>query len=99
MSFIDPNRVIKHVLYRKHCISVNKMYIKNLKLIDRELKDIVLVDNNPNSGLLQPDNLLVIKTFKSEMNDTELLGMVGLLKYLSRVEDVREVERHRERYY
>lgn len=65
LEFIDPESIIKHILYRKHCIQINNRYIKNLRLVNRGLKDIVLVDNNPYSGLLQPDNLLLVRSYNS----------------------------------
>ena len=40
------------------------MLLKNLKILNRDLKNTVLLDNSSNSGLLQPDNLLLAKTFR-----------------------------------
>lgn len=42
---IDPKKRIKHVLYREHCTILNKSYfLKNLKLLGRNLKQTILVD-------------------------------------------------------
>ena len=49
LDFIDGDRtVIKHRLYRQHCMSPAKnIYVKDLRVIgDRDLKDMVLVDNS-----------------------------------------------------
>ncbi len=34
-------------LYRVHCSYINKIYIKDLSKLGRPLKDVVIVDNNP----------------------------------------------------
>jgi CTD small phosphatase-like protein 2 len=42
---IDPKHRISHRLYRDHCIIVNKVYyLKNLKILGRDLKNVVLID-------------------------------------------------------
>lgn len=42
---IDPKKRIKHALYREHCTVLNKSYfIKNLRLLGRNLKQTILVD-------------------------------------------------------
>lgn len=45
ISMIDPKNRISHVLNRNHCIIVNKIYyLKNLKILGRDLKQTILVD-------------------------------------------------------
>lgn len=49
LDFIDPNRqIIKHRLYRQHCVNpCHGVYVKDLRIIaDRDIKDIILVDNS-----------------------------------------------------
>jgi len=42
---IDPKKRISHVLNRDHCIIINKLYyLKNLKILGRDLKNTILVD-------------------------------------------------------
>ena len=42
---IDPKKRISHVLNRDHCIVINKIYyLKNLKILGRDLKQVILVD-------------------------------------------------------
>jgi CTD small phosphatase-like protein 2 len=44
---IDPKQRISYILYRDHCIIVNKVYyLKNLKILGRDLKNTVLIDVN-----------------------------------------------------
>lgn len=45
MEIIDPKKRIKHVLYRQQCTILNKSYfLKNMKLLGRNLKQTILVD-------------------------------------------------------
>lgn len=45
LNLIDPKKRISHRLYREHCIVINKTYyLKNLKILGRDLKDIIIVD-------------------------------------------------------
>ena len=41
---IDPKNRIKYHLYREHCITLNNLCIKNLKLLNRDLTQLVLLD-------------------------------------------------------
>lgn len=42
---IDPKKRISYVLNRENCIIVNKAYyLKNLKILGRDLKQTILVD-------------------------------------------------------
>lgn len=78
---------------------MNKKYIKDLRLVSKKLKNIVLLDNNPNSGLIQPDNLLLIKTFRSEQEDNQLSNLEDFLIYLAKLDDVRSVKTHKDRFF
>ena len=83
LDFIDPDRqIIKHRLYRQHCVNpCHGVYVKDLRIIqDRQLKDIVLVDNSIISFAYQMDNGIPIKAFMRQENDEELLFMVTFLE-------------------
>lgn len=45
LNLLDPKKRIAHRLYREHCIVINKTYyLKNLKILGRDLQDIIIVD-------------------------------------------------------
>lgn len=49
LNHLDPDReIIKHRLYRQHCVNpISGVYVKDLRIIrDRDLKDILIVDNS-----------------------------------------------------
>ena len=66
------------------------MYIKDLRIVkNRELKDIVIVDNLVESFALQINNGIPILEFNGKEGDRELMKLVPFLKEISQVEDVR----------
>ena len=48
MDQIDPKReIFKARLYRQHCIRIDEVHVKDLRIIkDREIEDMVIVDNS-----------------------------------------------------
>ena len=91
LDIIDKNKVIKYRLNRSHCRHYQNIYIKDLKVINRNLKDMIIVDNNPESYLMNKENAIPILTWESDVNDRELIKLIPVLKYLSNVDDVRDV--------
>ena len=68
------------------------MYVKDLSLINRDLKDMVLVDNAAYSYAFQLENGIPILPFY-DGKDYELTALEGYLDKLYNVEDVREMNR------
>ena len=90
---LDINHFVTHRLFRENCIYEKGVYIKDLRNIGRELKNIIIIDNNPASYLKNEDNGIPILTWYDDMNDNELMKLIPLLKYLANVDDVRPVIR------
>ena len=92
LDFMDGDRIIiKHRLYRQHCVSPSKgIFVKDLRVIsDRDLKDIILVDNSIVSFAYQLSNGIPIAAFTGDTNDEELLYLVTYLEELFTQPDVR----------
>ena len=88
---LDKNNLIKKKLYRESCtLSEDRKYIKDLNTLNENLKNVILLDNNPNSYRYNKCNGLPIKTWHSEANDKELIKIIPFLTFLSTVDDVRE---------
>ena len=88
---LDRNKIIKYKLNRSHCIFIQGNYIKDLRVIKRPMKDLIIIDNNPISYAINPDNGIPILSWFDNPNDTELLKLIPLLKYLAKVNDVRPI--------
>lgn len=68
---IDKN-LISHRLYRKHTQFIDNKTVKDLSRIGRDLKKTILVDNVKDNARFQKDNLILIKSWYSDIFDTEL---------------------------
>lgn len=84
-------------LYREHCFKYTGdqeppvLYIKDLRVLGRDLAEVILVDNSLISFAFQTANGLLVRDFDPKKNpdDKELLHILPTLKNLSQVPDVR----------
>ena len=90
LDILDPENNIKYRLYRDHCTFINGIYIKDLKKLNRNLKDLIIVDNSPLAYAFDIDNGLPIKTWYEDKNDDELNKISKLLEFLAKTKDVRK---------
>ena len=90
LDIIDKKGFCPFRLFREHCTLINTSFVKDLKRLGRDLKDIIIVDNSPISYALNPDNGIPILSWFDDMNDRELYNITPLLEFLSFVPDVRE---------
>ena len=92
LNKLDPFNKIFYRLYREHCTKTAEgLFIKDLNKLGRNLKDVIIIDNNPISYKLNKTNGLPILTWHSIQNDNELMKLLPLLEYLANVDDVRPV--------
>ncbi|KAK4718159.1 hypothetical protein R3W88_016497 [Solanum pinnatisectum] len=91
---IDVGNRFSLRLYRPSTISTEyREHVKDLLCISKDLSQIVIVDNNPFSFLLQPLNGIPCIPFSAgQPHDIQLLEVIlPLLKHLSKQKDVRPV--------
>ena len=91
IDMLDKNKLTSGRLFRQHCLFNHGLYLKDIKIIKKDLKDTIIIDNNPVSYVMNQDNGLPILTWYDDLNDKELLNLIPLLKYLSTQNDVRDV--------
>ena len=74
IDFLDPgHQWVHHRLYRNNCIQIDGIYVKDLRiLIDRNPKDIIIVDNAAYSFAFQLNNGIPIISWYADMEDREL---------------------------
>lgn len=88
INILDKENKFKR-MFRQNCEHKNGKYIKDLNQIGQNYKDIIIVDNNPNSYLNNQENGIPIITWYDNFNDNELVKLIPVLEYLSKVNDVR----------
>lgn len=93
LDVLDTEKLIFKRLYRQHCINIeDKYFVKDLRIVqDREIKDMVLVDNSIISMAFNIDNGIPVAPFyRTTKNDEELLFLHSYLDELYHIEDIRE---------
>ena len=90
LDIIDKNNYCSHRLFREHCSMMGITYIKDLKKLGRDLKDVVIVDNSPLSYSFNKENGIPILAWFNDKNDKELYNLLPILEFLSIVNDVRD---------
>jgi Dullard-like phosphatase family protein len=88
---LDPNKTIfRHRLFRQHCaFKCGANFVKDLRILNRDMQKVVLVDNNPYSFLVQPNNGIPISSFIDDPSDKALVTLFDFLLALSPGSDVR----------
>jgi len=91
---IDSIDTSQRIMYRL-CREAHKYkgghYIKDLSRLNRDLSKVILIDFDPNSFQLNPENVLRVPKWNGDMDDTTLVDLAELLKmiHVNNVDDVR----------
>ena len=94
LNQLDLNdNIIKYRLYRQHITVVGFSVYKDLTKLGRDLSKIIIVDNFKENFKMQPNNGIFIKTWTSDVNDTQFIDLLKILKdiVICNVSDVRPV--------
>jgi len=96
LNHLDPKgTLIHHRLYRENCILTQEgILIKDLRVLtNRNLADVVIVDNAVYSFCNQLDNGIPIITWYDNREDCELLMLIAYLDDLRKYKDTRELNK------
>lgn len=102
LDYLDPGRqLIHHRLFRDSCVVTDEgIYIKDLRVLaNRNLQELVLVDNAAYSFGYQVDNGIPIIPYYDNKSDQELRHLVPYLKFLNGVKDLREINKQTFKFY
>lgn len=88
---IDPTgSLFTARLYRDSTVTYRgQPFVKDLNQLGRDMKRIVLLDNNPYAMLATPDNAMPILSFYDDPTDRELEKALALLTEMKNLEDIR----------
>lgn len=86
---LDKKKRISHRLFRENCTFTSNGFIKDLQQLNRDLKDVIMLDNSPASYSFSKSNGFPISTWIDDKEDRELLRIIPVLNYLAKVYDVR----------
>lgn len=100
MDYIDPdNSIFDMRLFRDQCYVTPKgLFIKDLRMINRDLSKCIIVDNYVYSFGFQIENGVMILPFNGESDDTELLTLSEYLDFLMKQANFRQVNAKHFRY-
>ncbi|XP_055542402.1 mitochondrial import inner membrane translocase subunit TIM50-C-like [Wyeomyia smithii] len=93
LDALDPHGYIMYRLVRDATHFVDGHHVKNLDNLNRDLNRVIVVDWDPNSTKLHPENTLNIPRWTGNDDDTTLFDLMAFLLTISNseVDDVREV--------
>eukprot|EP01068_Selenidium_serpulae_P001735 Selendium_serpulae@DN1867_c0_g1_i1.p1 len=80
-------KIASGVLHREQCDKVDGRFVKNLDRLGRKLDRVVILDCDPNSYLLHPQNGIHIRPFHGEPGDTDLENLTSFLKMVASSQD------------
>lgn len=72
LELLDEDKVIDFRLYRSACTEHLGNYVKDLRLLGRDLKQTIIVDNSPASYQFQRENAIGCSSFIDDKSDREL---------------------------
>lgn len=82
----------ERVITRPYCRIVNGLIVKDLTIFQRDLARMILVDNSPQSFLLQRENGILVSTWIGDRSDDLLLQkLLPFLRFCATVPDVRTI--------
>lgn len=93
LNKLDPKGYIMYRLYRDGTKYVNGHHLKDLSVLNRDVRKVIVMDDEAVNFSLQPANGIVVPPWKGEPHDDYLMKMIPFLETLamSNIEDVRTV--------
>jgi Dullard-like phosphatase family protein len=91
ISNIDPDGFVKQRLFRSNCIKQSGNFIKDISIVEPDLRNAVIIDNSPVAYSMQDANAIPISAWYDDQADEELLNLLPLLHAVAFLHDVRSL--------
>lgn len=94
-NLLDPNQELIHQrFYRDHCINMNEILVKDLRIFaNRKVKNMVVVENSIHCMAYQLDNCIPIVSWFDNYQDNELEKIMNYVMTLKNLDDLRTENR------
>lgn len=91
LDYFDPRgELIQARFYRDSCHStIDRVHIKDLRIFDRPLEEMVIVDNASHSFGFQADNGIPMLPFFDDTDDREMIHLFHFLMSIRNAPDLR----------
>lgn len=90
LDVLDGHKVIYKRLFRENCVFHDGHYVKDLSLLNRDIKQTIIVDNSPMSYKFHPENAIDCSSFIDDPADIEMWQIADFLIDIKDCEDVRD---------
>jgi len=84
IEYIDPNHYISRRYYRNSCVRDEDGYVKDLRVLRKDMARVVAIDDSPIAYKLTPNNAVRIRPWKNDKKEDD-----SLLQCLKIIDDVR----------
>ncbi|CAD8200110.1 unnamed protein product [Paramecium octaurelia] len=93
INILDPHNNLGHRIFRDNCISLDDNHlIKHLGVLNRDLRNVVIIDNSSCSFAHHLENGIPIISFYNDEKDNQLIKLYRYLcQYILPAEDVRPI--------
>ncbi|KAI8066568.1 HAD-like domain-containing protein [Gongronella butleri] len=80
---LDPYQYAMYKLFRDGTRYIDGHYVKDMSALNRDLSKVIVLDSNPKSFALQPENGIALKPWKGEPDDHGLLDYIPFLEAIA----------------
>jgi len=87
---LDVGKTISKRLFRENCVFHDGHYVKDLSLLNRDIRNTIIVDNSPMSYKFHPENAIDCMSFFDDPTDVELWQIGDFLESVRHSPDVRQ---------